>query len=98
MRPEVIVDYERIPFVYDAGTVRITFDSHVRAGVGSYNIFDREVPELEVMRQGELILEVKYTECLPELIRSLLPPENSEYIAASKYCMCYDKKHILFDA
>ena len=38
MRPRVIVDYEREPWVYDAGTVRLTFDSNVRAAVGSYDI------------------------------------------------------------
>ena len=31
MRPRVIVDYEREPWVYDTGTVRLTFDSNVRA-------------------------------------------------------------------
>ena len=29
MRPEVIVDYDRLPFVYAPGTVRITFDMHI---------------------------------------------------------------------
>ena len=29
MHPEVIADYDRIPFVYDPGTVRITFDMHI---------------------------------------------------------------------
>ena len=40
MRPRTIVDYERIPWILDAGTVRITFDSDVRAAIGSYDIFD----------------------------------------------------------
>ncbi|MDD2972494.1 MAG: polyphosphate polymerase domain-containing protein [Lachnospiraceae bacterium] len=95
LRPEVIVDYERIPFVYDAGTVRITFDMNVRAGVGSTDLFDVTIPTLEALEQGELILEVKYTQCIPELIRSLLPPESAEKVAASKYCMCYDRKYDL---
>ena len=33
MRPRTIVDYERIPWILDAGTVRITFDSDVRAAI-----------------------------------------------------------------
>ena len=40
MRPRTIVDYEREPWIMDEGTVRITFDTDVRAAVGSYDIFD----------------------------------------------------------
>ncbi|MDD2649381.1 MAG: polyphosphate polymerase domain-containing protein, partial [Eubacteriales bacterium] len=34
MRPRVIVDYDREPFVLTEGDVRITFDKHIRAGLG----------------------------------------------------------------
>ena len=33
LRPRVIVDYEREPWILDAGTVRVTFDMNVRAAV-----------------------------------------------------------------
>lgn len=92
LRPRVIVDYDRTPYVYDAGTVRITFDSHVRAAVGSYDIFDRNIPTIEVMPANQLIMEVKYTECLPQIIQNIIPQDHGEYIAASKYCMCYEEK------
>lgn len=39
MRPRTIVDYEREPWIMDEGTVRITFDTDVRAAVGSYDNF-----------------------------------------------------------
>ena len=39
LRPRVIVDYDRMPFILDEGTVRITFDRGVRAAIGSYDIF-----------------------------------------------------------
>ena len=41
LRPRVIVDYEREPWILDAGTVRITFDMDVRAAVDGFDIFDR---------------------------------------------------------
>lgn len=59
------MDYERIPWILDAGTVRITFDSDVRAAIGSYDIFDTGLPALSVLEPGKLILEVKFTEMLP---------------------------------
>ena len=91
MRPRTIVDYERIPWILDAGTVRITFDSDVRAAIGSYDIFDTGLPALSVLEPGKLILEVKFTEMLPQLLRDVLPPPAAEFTAVSKYVLCYEK-------
>lgn len=95
LRPKVIVDYDRIPYIYDAGTVRVTFDTHVRAGIGSFDIFDRKIPTIETIKEDRLIMEVKYTECLPQVVQNILPQESGEYTAASKYCMCYEEKERL---
>lgn len=71
MRPRTIVDYEREPWIMDEGTVRITFDTDVRAAVGSYDIFDSTLPALSVLEPGKLIMEVKFTELLPQILRNL---------------------------
>lgn len=92
MSPKVVVDYDRIPFVYPCGDVRITFDCGVRAGLFVGSIFDRTLPVAPVMEPGMLIMEVKFTEYLPELIRRLLPVADSAYMAYSKYTMCLEKK------
>lgn len=92
MYPAVVVDYERIPFVFPYGDVRITFDMRVRAGLFNNDLFDVALPMAEVMEPGELIMEVKYTEYLPELIRDVLPVADSAYVAYSKYTMCLEKK------
>ena len=92
LHPSVIVDYDRIPFVYPYGNVRITFDSDVRAGVFVDDLFDTNLPVMQVMERDKLILEVKYTEYLPELVRCMLPVADSAYIAYSKYTMCLEKK------
>lgn len=90
LRPRVIVDYERIPFVYDLGTVRVTFDSNIRESVLTGSLFDEELPYFDVMAPDELILEVKYTELLPEFISDVLTTQEAVYVAASKYVMCCD--------
>ncbi len=90
MRPRVIVDYDREPFVLEAGDVRITFDKHVRAGLGKFDLFDPALPTAEVLRGDQMIMEVKFTEFLPKLVRSLLPPRSAELTAASKYVLCCD--------
>ena len=97
MRPKVIVDYERVPYVLDEGTVRITFDSDVRAAYGSFDIFEPTLPAMYVLEPEKLVLEVKYTEFLPDIIRQLLPLRGQEFTALSKYTTCYEKVHHLTD-
>ena len=91
MRPRVIVDYEREPYIMEAGDVRITFDKHVRAGVERFDIFDPDLPTVETFDPGLLILEVKFTEFLPNVIRKILPSNASDYMALSKFILCCDK-------
>lgn len=95
MRPRTIVDYERVPWIMDEGTVRITFDSDVRAAVGGYDIFDSTLPTLPVLEQGKTVMEVKFTEMLPQVVRNLLLPNAQEFTAVSKYVLCYEKSRYL---
>lgn len=92
LHPVIIVDYERVPFICQAGTVRITFDSHVRAAAPYGGLFDSGLPAYEVLDPGTQILEVKYTEFLPEEIRCLLQINSSVQISASKYVLCLEKR------
>ena len=91
MRPRTIVDYEREPWVLDEGTVRITFDMDVRAAIGSFDIFDATLPALPCLEPGKCVMEVKYTEFLPQFVREVLPDRASEFTAVSKYVLCYEK-------
>ncbi len=91
MRPRVIVDYDREPWISDEGTVRITFDMDVRAAVGSFDIFDDTLPTLPVLEPGKCVMEVKFTEFLPQGVREILPDRGSEFTAVSKYVLCYEK-------
>lgn len=91
MRPRTIVDYDREPWIIDEGTVRITFDMDVRAAVGGFDIFDPSLPTLNVLEPGKCVMEVKFTEFLPQAVREILPDRASEFTAVSKYVLCYEK-------
>ncbi len=91
LRPRVIVDYDREPWVLDAGTVRVTFDRDVRAAVGGFDIFDTKLPTLPVLEPGKCVLEVKFTEFLPNILRQILPDRASEFTALSKFSLCCEK-------
>lgn len=91
MRPRIIVDYEREPFVMEAGDVRITFDKNIRAGIDGFNIFDRKIPTVEIMEPNYLVMEIKFTEFLPSIIRDILPSTAVNYMSVSKYVLCCDR-------
>lgn len=95
LRPKTIVDYEREPWILDAGTVRITFDMNIRAAMGSFDIFDSQLPCLGVVPPSQLVLEVKYTQFLPQFVRDILPLDKSEFTAVSKYVLCREKSRYL---
>ncbi len=90
-RPKVIVDYEREPLIRREGDVRITFDRDVRGGAFNYDIFDPLLPTENVLAPGRMVLEVKFTEMIPEMIKELLPLDGQEFSAISKYTLCYEK-------
>jgi hypothetical protein len=91
IRPRVIIDYEREPYILDAGQTRITFDKNVRAGFQGFDIFDEEMPMMEVLDPGYLIMEVKYTEFLPALITELFAALPADRVAVSKYVLGCEK-------
>jgi hypothetical protein len=91
MRPRVVVDYEREPYIMEAGDVRITFDKHIRAGVEGFDIFDDEMPMIETLDPGLLVMEVKFTEFLPNIIRKIMPNQAADYTEVSKFILCCDK-------
>ena len=96
LRPKVIVDYYREVFVCDEGNVRITFDSRIRAGISSYDIFDSNVPTVPAIEPDRLVLEVKYDDYLPVHIREVLRQLSRWQTTQSKYIMCVDAKNTYY--
>ncbi len=83
LRPKNIVDYKREAFIYPPGNVRVTLDSDLRT---SYNVHDFFKPEaVSIPIIGANILEVKYDNFLPEIIRGMVALANRRSAAFSKY-------------
>ena len=96
MRPRVIVDYEREPYVFEGGDVRITFDMNVRASVLGFSIFDPRLPSIPVLPPAHLILEVKFTDFLPGVIRKLLPGRGAAETSFSKFVLACEQVMPMF--
>ncbi len=88
MRPVVIVEYDRIPYVYKNGNVRITLDTNIRSSSAVETFLERQIPNRPVMSAGQQLLEVKYDEYLPDFIYRALQLHSLRQTAFSKYYIC----------
>ena len=88
MRPVVIVEYDRIPYVYKNGNVRITLDTNVASSKEIHRFLDETIPKRPVMPAGQQLLEVKYDEYFPDFIYRNLQLHSLQQTAFSKYYIC----------
>jgi len=88
LRPKVIVDYVREPYVCPNGNVRITFDKELRTGLHVMDVFDRELSPVRAIDENMMIMEVKYDEYIPSAIKIALQLEGLVRQSASKYVIC----------
>lgn len=89
LRPRVLVRYVREPYVYQAGNVRVTFDTQVRTSLYHRQFLDPAARDISAMdTPGAMVLEVKYDAFLPEVIAGLLQIEGVRRGAFSKYGAC----------
>jgi hypothetical protein len=84
-RPVVIIDYDRIPYVYDAGCVRITLDYNLSCSYDFDKLFSDKITRIPLMEEGNTILEVKYNDFIPDYIRFSLQLDGLYRTSYSKY-------------
>ena len=96
LRPKIIVAYERTPFVYPVGNVRVTFDKNIGYSDKVENLFDEYLPLRPIMPVGKHILEVKYDELLPTYIYGPMNLRDLRQVTYSKYYLSrsFSLKHI----
>lgn len=87
LRPKVIVDYTREPFVFAPGNVRVTLDYHIRTGSCCADFLK---PDCITVPAGDapMILEVKWGHFLPDIIRDAVRIPGRRAAAFSKYAQC----------
>ena len=88
LRPVVIVEYDRIPYVYKDGNVRVTLDKNISSSKDVGSFLDERISGRPVMPVGLQLLEVKYDAFLPDFIYRNLNLENLSRTAYSKYYLC----------
>ena len=83
LRPRSIVDYYREAYTYRAGNVRITFDSNIRTSNSVKGFLDPTL--VTIPAAAAIILEVKYDNFLPDIIRDITKIGNRNQTEFSKY-------------
>lgn len=87
LQPKTIVDYTREAFVYAPGNVRITLDYDIRTGDFRTDFLNTETWTMPA-GDAPLILEVKWDEFLPDMIRDAVFLPCRHVSAFSKYEQC----------
>lgn len=87
LKAKVIVDYTREPFVFGPGNVRVTLDYNIRTGMGCTDFLNPGCVTVPV-RDAPCILEVKWDNYLPDVIRDAIQLDGRGSAAFSKYAAC----------
>lgn len=87
LRPKTIVDYLREAFVFAPGNVRVTLDYSIRTGMNCTDFLNSACVMVPA-GDAPVILEVKWDEYLPDIIRDVVQLPNCRTSAFSKYAVC----------
>ncbi len=87
LKPKTIVEYLREPYIYRPGNVRVTFDYDIRTGLTCTDFLNPQRIMIPAGNAG-IILEVKWDEFLPDIIRDAVWQPGRREMAFSKYAQC----------
>ena len=88
MRPSVIVEYQRFPYVNKNGNVRITFDENIVSSNDTMNFLEKKIVSRPILEAGHSVLEVKWDEFLPSYIKEHMAIDRLQWMSFSKYYLC----------
>lgn len=84
IKPKVIIAYEREAFTYRPGNTRVTLDFNIKGSLTPTDFFNKKKTFL-TPEENKCILEVKFDQYIPELIKDLVQIEETSTVANSKY-------------
>ncbi|MBQ7801586.1 MAG: polyphosphate polymerase domain-containing protein [Oscillospiraceae bacterium] len=88
LRPMVLVDYDRTPFICRDGNTRITLDENLRTRPYIAHLFASPRAMIPVLEPDQVILEVKFDDFLPGYLRDALAGIPKDPMAISKFVLC----------
>lgn len=84
LTPKTIIYYQRIPFLFSAGNIRITLDFNIQSSNLIHQFLDSNLVYVP-HSQDTCLLEVKYDGFIPDFIKNLIQIPESNWTSYSKY-------------
>lgn len=88
LTPKIIVEYDRIPFVYPDGNVRVTLDLNIRTSRQVEDFFEPEISARPIMPMDTHLLEAKFDQFLPDFISRIFQQKQLQRVTYSKFYYC----------
>lgn len=88
LRPRVLVDYDRTPFISRDGNTRITLDENLRTRPFITDLFASSQAMIPILDRDQVILEVKFDDFLPGHLDAALADIPKAAMAISKFALC----------
>lgn len=88
VRPRVLVDYDRTPFICRDGNTRITIDENLRTRPYIAHLFASPRAMIPVLDPDQVILEVKFDDFIPSYLLTALADIPKDAMAISKFAFC----------
>ena len=81
-RAFIIVEYTRLAYMDSKSNVRITIDRNIKSSINCEKFFEKVIQGIS---SNEMVLEVKYSQYMPEYIKDILKILDKQQKANSKY-------------
>ena len=88
LRPRVLVDYDRTPFICRDGNTRITLDENLRTRPYNTDLLASPQAMIPILDNNQVILEVKFDDFLPGHLDAALADIPKAVMAISKFALC----------
>jgi hypothetical protein len=85
-KPKVIVEYKREAYsIKNSNNLRINFDTSITASFDKSHFFKDFIQTNQITNSKQIVLEIKFTNYLPQYIKILLNSANTSLTSFSKY-------------
>lgn len=85
LKPVILIEYVRKPYVFAPGNVRVTFDMNISASRDVMKLFDEHISRIGILPASFGILEVKYDDFLPDAVLRLVNRPHMQQSTFSKF-------------
>ena len=85
LKPVIITIYDRIPYVYNYGNIRVTFDTNFSSSNYISDFFNNNIAKRPVLPTGMILMEIKFDNYMPDIVYNVLQLGELDRVTFSKF-------------